>query len=438
MKIKALSIILSIAMVFSCLASITSFSAYAEETTEESVYTIAGNNEELFGLIWYKYITKDNTMQKSGDVYVYELKDVQVQTGIKFSIVEHKPDGTTREYGNGPHYPGNFDIYSEFRVAKACDVTITFNPETHEIKVLGDGVRQIKNDTYRVYAYSCNSDTFGTTTENPYPIENEMTVNEDGVYSVTFKDVQPEEDLKINIKEEDYVSSAIYGFYGYNYCGIDVVKPCDVTVYFKRDSYNLNDSKIWAEGDGVVIRTKPLIYDLYVMGINFGYSASDERKMTQSDEYVYQYRADNLNSDTDYKFEIANIDLSSKFTDSWNGNFEKEPAKFGVDKITKSYPNQYKNSFMYFKVPYDNASVLITFDLTNFDYVSKQNATYRIDLIGDVCGDGKISVTDATELQKSLSEITELTDNQNTLADVNGDGEVNVKDVTAIQKIAVQ
>lgn len=82
--------------------------------------------------------------------------------------------------------------------------------------------------------------------------------------------------------------------------------------------------------------------------------------------------------------------------------------------------------------------MLITFDLTNYDYVSKQNASYRIDLIGDVCGDGKISVTDATELQKSLSEITELTDNQNTLADVNGDGEVNVKDVTEIQKIAVQ
>ena len=74
MKIKALSIILSIAMVFSCLASITSFSVSAKETTEESVYTIAGNNEELFGLIWYKYITKDNTMQKSGDVYIYELK----------------------------------------------------------------------------------------------------------------------------------------------------------------------------------------------------------------------------------------------------------------------------------------------------------------------------------------------------------------------------
>ena len=437
MKIKALSIILSIAMVFSCLASITSFSAYAEETTKESVYTIAGNNEELFGLIWYKYITKDNTMQKSGDVYVYELKDVQVQTGIKFSIVEHKPDGTTREYGNGPHYPGNFDIYSEFRVAKACDVTITFNPETHEIKVLGDGVREIKGDTYRVYAYSRNSDTFGTTKNNPYPIENEMTRDEDGVYSVTFNDVQPEEDIKLSIKEE-YYGDNLLGFYGYNYCGIDVVKPCDVTVYFKKDMRELENSKIWAEGDGVVIRTKPLIHDMYVWGGDFGFNVSEKNRMMQTDDYVYQYRADNLKIEGDYRFNIYNADLQSNYVDSWNGNFETQPAEFGVDKKSVVYPFHYQNSSMYFNVPFDNASVLITLDLTSYDYVSKQNATYRIDLIGDVCGDGKISVTDATELQKSLSEITELTDNQNALADVNGDGEVNVKDVTAIQKIAVQ
>ena len=137
-----------------------------------------------------------------------------------------------------------------------------------------------------------------------------------------------------------------------------------------------------------------------------------------------------------YEFEIINV--QNNFTDSWYGNFEKEPAEFGVDKVTNTYPNQYMWSEMYIKVPYDNASVLITFDLSNFDYVSKQNATYRVDLFGDICTDGNISVTDATELQKSLASITSLTDNQKNIADVNGDGEVNVKDVTAIQKIVVQ
>ena len=435
MKIKAVSIILSVAMVFSCLASITSFSVSAEETTEESVYTIAGNNEELFGLIWYKYITKDNTMQKSGDVYVYELKNVQVQTGIKFSIVEHKPDGATREYGNGPHYPGNFDIYSEFRVAKACDVTITFNPETHEIKVLGDGVREIKGDTYRLYAYSMNCDTFGIDTRtNPYPLENEMTEDENGIYSVTFKDVQPQKNILINISAE--VTEPIVGFTGYNYCAIDVTKPCDVTVYFSGYAYS-ESSKIWAEGDGVVMKTKPEIGEMHFIG-GIADTPTDSNKMKQKDDYVFTYRADKLTTDIDYGFQFYNV--QENYNDMWYGGYYDGSFKFGTDN--QAYPifSDYGACFQrgYFSVPYDNASVLITFDLTNYDYVSKQNASYRIDLIGDVCGDGKISVTDATELQKSLSEITELTDNQNTLADVNGDGEVNVKDVTEIQKIAVQ
>lgn len=435
MKKRIMSIILSVVMVFSCMASITSFSASAEEATEESVYTIAGNKEELFGLIWYEYITEDNTMQKSGDVYVYELKDVQVQTNIEFKIVEHKPDGQTKEYGNRPLAHGDFRTFSEFRVSKACDVTITFNPDTKEINVLGDGVREIKSDTYRVYAYSRNSDTFGTTANNPYPLENEMTLCDDGAYSVTFKDVQPEEDLKITIKEE-YYGDALLGFYGYNYCGIDVVKPCDVTVYFKKDSYSLENSKIWAEGDGVVIRTKPLIGEMHILGSQFGSDFTDNNKMTQTDDYGFQYRADNLNIDKMYEFEIINV--QNNFTDSWYGNFEKEPAEFGVDKVTNTYPNQYMWSEMYIKVPYDNASVLITFDLSNFDYVSKQNATYRVDLFGDICTDGNISVTDATELQKSLASIINFTDRQNSLSDVNGDGQVNVKDVTAIQQIIVQ
>ncbi|MGN0502037.1 MAG: hypothetical protein ACI4HN_03835, partial [Ruminococcus sp.] len=369
MKKRIMSIILSVAMTFSCLVTITSFSASAEETTEESVYTIAGNKEDIFGLIWYEYITEDNTMQKSGDVYVYELKDVQVQTDIEFKIIEHTPDGKTHEYGDGPTSHGDFRIFSEFRVAKACDVTITFNPDTKEINVLGDGVREIKNDIYRVYAYSMYSDTFGTTNENPFPLENEMTLGDDGVYSVTFKDVQPEEDLKINISEE-YYGDILLGFYGYNYCGIDVVTPCDVTVYFKKDSYSLENSKIWAEGDGVVIRTKPLIGEMHILGSQFSYNVSDKNKMTQSDDYVYQYRADNLNSESDYRFHIYNVDFKGNKVESWNGNFETQPAEFGVDKKSVVYPYQYGNSSMHFKVPYNNASVLITLDLTNYDYVS--------------------------------------------------------------------
>ena len=65
-------------------------------------------------------------------------------------------------------------------------------------------------------------------------------------------------------------------------------------------------------------------------------------------------------------------------------------------------------------------------------------------LIGDVNGDGEVTVNDATLLQRYLAEYTnkdgspliDLTDGEVfTRTDANCDGIVNVKDVTAIQRI---
>ena len=53
---------------------------------------------------------------------------------------------------------------------------------------------------------------------------------------------------------------------------------------------------------------------------------------------------------------------------------------------------------------------------------------------GDVSGDGKINIKDATIIQKSAASLVTLTDEQKKAADVNKDGKVNVIDVTAIQR----
>ncbi len=55
-------------------------------------------------------------------------------------------------------------------------------------------------------------------------------------------------------------------------------------------------------------------------------------------------------------------------------------------------------------------------------------------MLGDVNGDGTLSIADATTIQKYLASITELTSEQLALADFNGDGVVNVSDATAIQR----
>ena len=59
-------------------------------------------------------------------------------------------------------------------------------------------------------------------------------------------------------------------------------------------------------------------------------------------------------------------------------------------------------------------------------------------VLGDVNGDGKVNVKDATMIQKAAAKIIILTDAENLKANVNGDSKVNVKDATAIQKFAAK
>jgi hypothetical protein len=56
---------------------------------------------------------------------------------------------------------------------------------------------------------------------------------------------------------------------------------------------------------------------------------------------------------------------------------------------------------------------------------------------GDVDGDGRVSIMDATILQRHISGLCLVDDTNLLIADTNGDGNVNIKDVTTIQKYLV-
>ncbi len=58
-------------------------------------------------------------------------------------------------------------------------------------------------------------------------------------------------------------------------------------------------------------------------------------------------------------------------------------------------------------------------------------------LVGDANQDGKVNVVDATEIQKHIVEMVQLSGKALKAADTNNDGSVNIKDVTAIQYYAV-
>ena len=62
---------------------------------------------------------------------------------------------------------------------------------------------------------------------------------------------------------------------------------------------------------------------------------------------------------------------------------------------------------------------------------AKPNAQPMID---DVNGDGKVTIDDATLVQKAIAELIELDDTQKKAADTNSDGKITIDDSTMIQK----
>ena len=58
--------------------------------------------------------------------------------------------------------------------------------------------------------------------------------------------------------------------------------------------------------------------------------------------------------------------------------------------------------------------------------------------LGDVNGDGEVSISDATEIQKHLAHITTLSEASQLVADVNDDGKISVRDVTYIQMLVAR
>ena len=74
-------------------------------------------------------------------------------------------------------------------------------------------------------------------------------------------------------------------------------------------------------------------------------------------------------------------------------------------------------------------------DSTGNDPLISVDVSYikPINRIGDVDGDGYITIIDVTEIQKYLAQFSELTEEQLICADTDKNGKINIKDATIIQ-----
>ena len=156
---------------------------------------------------------------------------------------------------------------------------------------------------------------------------------------------------------------------------------------------------------------------------------------------VAEINVENLTDSDSTKNVISILDKSEKLADLYDISLTKDGVAIQPDEpATVKIPTNNENAKVYrieddgtatdMNAIHDNGYMVFTTDHFNLYALVVPNEN----VIGDVNGDGVISVADAVVLQKYIIKSESLSDEQLAVADTNGDGDVNIKDVTQIQK----
>lgn len=193
-------------------------------------------------------------------------------------------------------------------------------------------------------------------------------------------------------------------------------------------SVAFNYSEVYAVGNGE---------DTYLNGASWdpGYIAN---LMTEVEKDVWEITFEDVADGFERQIKFA-------LDGSWTYNFglsNAEGAEFIPNVVQEA---GWDGSNITFDTD-DLCDITARLDLRNFDFASKTGATYTITItykgededaigiIGDVNGDGQVTIDDATLIQRRGVELVTFDETQEALADVNGDGRISILDVTCIQK----
>ena len=126
-------------------------------------------------------------------------------------------------------------------------------------------------------------------------------------------------------------------------------------------------------------------------------------------------------------------------TENYNANGILATLSFEIlDGAEGSYPISLSYNYDNYDI-YDKDLNLVKFNIINgmvdvSNHTTEQDTTKPRYKLGDVNMDGGIDVRDATEIQRYIAKIIDLTDEQLILADVNKDGGIDVRDATTIKR----
>ncbi len=177
---KAVSLLLSFLLVFSCFTCLATVTAFAADGEEETTYVVAGSEAELFGTAW-DAANNDNLMVKNGDKFEKTYTATKAYTDVQLKVVKNGAEWIGDSTGNNV----------TFNITGAGDFTVAIDPETNEITVTGEIVEFVTDFEYDTVFAVGNGEGFwlNGAAWDPAYAANEMTEVEPDVWEIEYKNV---------------------------------------------------------------------------------------------------------------------------------------------------------------------------------------------------------------------------------------------------------
>ena len=206
-----------------------------------------------------------------------------------------------------------------------------------------------------------------------------MTKGDDGLYTITFPDVQPSDSVVEFKVVTNHSWDESYGDETGANVQFIVKNPCNVTVTFDEETKKIN---VFADvDDGIEYPINPTVevvravgngQDNWLNDVNWD-PDDDINKMQQVAPGVYQIVFDDIDEDLNYQIKFA-------VNGGWSFNFGAPEDGF-VAPNGEAFDASFNGKNIYVHVDNDGSKVIAVLDLSNFDYSTKLGAKATITVV---------------------------------------------------------
>ena len=441
----------------------------APTTTKPSplgdVFTLAGSSN--FVDCGWEPTPDDYVMTKGGDgIYRITVPSVAAEAGAVYQVkvVEFKDGDTENPIWHGKD---GGDANVDFGLKSDCDVTVTYNPTTKEIKVTGAGVTE---PTYNVnyvtavgngYGNFLNGVNWGVNDES-----NRMEMVSADVYEITYEEVDSNTDLKFK-----FAANGTWVL-NWGYTG-EVIPDTPTDAHFDGADILFNYE---SENDyfDITLRLDLTNWDADKRtGAKFTVTAKDcEQPTTEKPEPTTvaptTAAPTTVAPTTVAPTTVAPTTVAPTTVAPTTEAPTTEPVHVHTIVVDKGYPATCTSTGLtdgshcetcgevikaQEVIPMHPDTMVVkgypaTYEKDGLTdgvrckrcgtWVVERQVIPKLIRYGDVNRDGEITIEDATLLQKFIAELVTFNEDQKRAADTNGDGQIRIDDVTEIQKYVAE